>query len=266
MDKRLTFIGGGNIAQAILKGLLKSGYHPGSILVADPSEAQGQLCEDLGVSWTQDNAEAARDAQVVIFCVKPQLMETVATALHGQLNDALVISVAAGITLQQLETWSGSQNIVRSMPNTPALLGQGMFGLYASDRVTSSDRETTTALLSTVGAVRWFDKESDIDAVTAVSGSGPAYFFYLMEAMIDAAESLGLEREAAHALVTQTALGAAVMAKEGAADPKTLRVQVTSPNGTTHAACEHLKEGGFEALIHGALTAARDRSIQLSTS
>ena len=266
MDKRLTFIGGGNIAQAILNGLLKSGYAKDSIIVADPSEAQGEVCKTLGVDWTQDNAAAVQDAHVVLLCVKPQLMHSVASALSGRLGDALVVSVAAGITLKQLIDWCGTEKVVRSMPNTPALLGQGMFGLHASEQVTSSERELTGVLLGTVGAIRWFENESDIDAVTAVSGSGPAYFFYLMEAMIDTAESMGLSREAAHELVTQTALGAATMAKAPGADPKSLRVQVTSPNGTTHAACEHLSAGGFDALVHGALKAARDRSIQLSAS
>ncbi len=264
MDKRLAFIGGGNIAQAILSGLVPTFEDPRTIIVADPSEEQGLQCKALGATWTQDNAAAVADADVVLLCVKPQLMETVVSALSGQLANKLIISVAAGITAGQLSTWCGLDNVIRSMPNTPALVGQGMLGLYAAPSVSDADRALADELLSTVGVTRWFADEHDLDAVTAVSGSGPAYFFYLMEAMIDSAQSLGLSAEAAQELVTQTALGAAAMANQQSANPAALRAQVTSPNGTTHAACEQLRLGGFEDLVDRALRAARDRSIELS--
>ena len=264
MDKRLAFIGGGNIAQAILSGLAPTFEDPRTIIVADPSEEQGLQSEALGATWTQDNPAAVAGADVVLLCVKPQLMETVVSALSGQLANKLIISVAAGITAGQLSTWCGSDNVIRSMPNTPALVGQGMLSLYAAPSVSKADRALANELLSTVGVTRWFPDEHDLDAVTAVSGSGPAYFFYLMEAMIDSAQSLGLTAEAAQELVTQTALGAAAMANQPGANPAVLRAQVTSPNGTTHAACEALKLGGFEDLVDRALRAARDRSIELS--
>ena len=264
MDKRLAFIGGGNIAQAILSGLVPTLDNPRAIIVADPSDEQGLRCQALGATWTQDNPTAVTGADVVLLCVKPQLMEAVAGALSGQLAGKLIISVAAGITSAQLSHWCGTDNVIRSMPNTPALVGQGMLGLYAAPSVSEEDRTLANELLSTVGVTRWFPDEHDLDAVTAVSGSGPAYFFYLMEAMIDSAQSLGLTAAAARELVTQTALGAATMTNQPGANPAALRAQVTSPNGTTHAACEALKLGGFEDLVDRALQAARDRSIELS--
>ena len=264
MDKRLAFIGGGNIAQAILSGLIPTIEHPETIIVADPSAEQGSKCQALGATWTQDNMDAVTNADVVLLCVKPQLIEAVVRALSGQLSNKLIISVAAGITATQLSDWCGSGNVIRSMPNTPALVGQGMLGLYAPKSVKKTDRTVANELLCTVGVTRWFADEHDLDAVTAVSGSGPAYFFYLMEAMIESAQSLGLGEEEARELVVQTALGAAAMANQHDANPAELRAQVTSPNGTTHAACEQLKLGGFNDLIDRALRAARERSIELS--
>ena len=231
--------------------------------MADPSDEQGLRCQALGTTWTQDNPTAVTGADVVLLCVKPQLMEAVAGALSGQLAGKLIISVAAGITAAQLSHWCGTDNVIRSMPNTPALVGQGMLGLYAAPSVSEEDRTLANELLSTVGVTRWFPDEHDLDAVTAVSGSGPAYFFYLMEAMIDSAQSLGLSAEPPGGGDPNRTWGG-INGEPASANPAALRAQVTSPNGTTHAACEQLRAGGFEGLVDRALRAARDRSIELS--
>jgi pyrroline-5-carboxylate reductase len=214
-----------------------------------------------------DGVAAAQDADVVVFAVKPQVMQaaakSVATAV--QATQPLIISVAAGIATADLDRWlGGGHSLVRVMPNTPALLGAGAAGLYANPKVSAERRATAQALMEAVGTARWIDDESLMDAVTALSGSGPAYFFLLMECMEAAALELGLPAEAVRALTLQTALGAARMALESGEAPATLRKQVTSPNGTTAAALGVFEDGQFRALVQKALTAARDRGRQLS--
>jgi len=261
---QLAFIGGGNIAQAIVGGLVESGYDRGAITISDPSPVQGAKAEAMGVNWSQNNAAAINVSDLVFICVKPNLVETVCREATEQLASKTLISVAAGITTQQLIKWSGSSEIVRCMPNTPALVSQGMTGLFATATVAMTTRDSVGELLSTIGKVAWFDAESDLDAVTAISGSGPAYFFYLMEAMVEAAESFNINREVAQTLVLQTALGAATMAQNHDSAPKALRAQVTSPGGTTEAACHLLEAAGLSDTIQAACKAALDRSISLS--
>ena len=264
MTLKLAFIGGGNIAQAIIGGLIQSGYPKDSISVADPSDEQGVHIKALGVSWSTRNQAVVPTADLVLLCVKPNLIETVCNDSGPSLGDKPLVSVAAGITTEQLTRWSGSEQVIRCMPNTPALVGTGMLGLFATSGTDLELKEHVERLLSTVGVTAWFTEEADLNAVTAISGSGPAYFFYLMEAMIEAAESFNIDPDTAKTLVIQTALGAANMASRGNETPKTLRENVTSPGGTTEAACRSLEAANFDRLIAAACEAARDRSISLS--
>jgi pyrroline-5-carboxylate reductase len=262
----IAFLGGGNIATAIIGGLLKTGYAGTDISVADPDETQRQKLRQLGVRVANHNSQAAKNADVILICVKPDQVETAATSIVPLQPDQLVVSVAAGINTTSLKHWLGSANLVRCMPNTPALIGEGMMALFAEAELSQAHRSLATELMSAVGETRWFEQESDLDVVTAISGSGPAYFFYLMESLIDAAMALGLDNQSARHLVLQTALGTAKMAKGNASSPQELRLQVTSPGGTTQAACTVLKDQALPAIIEEAVIAAQQRSIELGTS
>ena len=264
MTQQLTFIGGGNIALAIYGGLIEAGYPPQSITVSDPSPEQGALATAMGLKWQADNASAIATADIVLICVKPNWVETVCQELTASLQDQTLVSVAAGVTTAQIAQWSGTDRVIRCMPNTPALVKKGMMGLFSNPSVDPNTRAAVEKLLSSVGMTTWFDQESDLDAVTAISGSGPAYFFYLMEAMITAAESFGIEEAVARTLVVQTAMGAATMAASSEHSPNALRQQVTSPGGTTEAACSLLTHADFIALVTAACAAAKERSEALS--
>lgn len=259
----IAFLGGGNIATAIIGGLLNTGYAGTDISVADPDQKQCRKLSQMGVSIASTNSQAAQNADVILICVKPDQVEIAATAIVPLRPDQLVISVAAGINTTSLKQWLGSANLVRCMPNTPALIGEGMMALFAEAELSQAHRCLATTLMSAVGETRWFQQESDLDVVTAISGSGPAYFFYLMESLIDAAMALGLDDQSARQLVLQTALGTAKMAKGNAASPQELRIQVTSPGGTTQAACTVLKDQQLPAIIVKAVTAAQQRSVEL---
>jgi pyrroline-5-carboxylate reductase len=267
-DLRIAFIGGGNMARSLVGGLIDKGCKPGRIIVSEPSpEQRALIAKRSPVRMSADGAAAASDADVLVFAVKPQVMasaaKAVATAVRAR--KPLIVSIAAGITTTDLDRWlGGGQAIVRVMPNTPALLGAGATGLYATPKVSAQQRGIAQALMEAVGQARWIDDESLMDAVTAVSGSGPAYFFLLMECMETAALELGLPAETARALILQTAFGAARMAQESGEAPAALRRQVTSPNGTTAAALQAFGDGRFEELVKKALTAARDRGRQLA--
>ncbi len=261
---QIAFIGAGNIAKAILGGYFAK--NPEARIIA--SDAMQSQLDSLpkGVATTTDNHEAVAQADVVMLCVKPNMMGEICRNLSSIAADKLFISVAAGITSSHMREWLGpAAAIVRCMPNTPALVGEGMTGLYAGDEVTEQQKMATEQLLSAVGQVSWFDNESDLDTVTAVSGSGPAYFFLLIEAMEKAAIEMGLSPERAQQLCQQTALGAAKMAFESDLDSSTLRQNVTSPGGTTAAALSVFAEKGFEEAVKQALQAAEKRSIELST-
>ena len=267
-DLRIAFIGGGNMARSLVGGLVARGCKPGRLSVWDPDpEQRARVAKTAPVRMSKDGAAAVQDAEVLVFAVKPQVMRQAAESVAESVQQRrpLIISVAAGITLPTLDGWLGGGNAcVRVMPNTPALLGAGAAGLCANTKVGPEQRAIAQALLEAVGTAQWIEDESLMDAVTALSGSGPAYFFLLMECMEAAALELGLPAAAARQLTLQTAFGAARMAQESGEAPAALRKQVTSPNGTTAAALKVFEEGHFAALVQKALTAARDRGLELS--
>lgn len=264
---RIAFIGGGNMARSIIGGLVADGHPPDRLSAADPSAQQRQRLEaDFGIATSGDNDVLARAADVVVLAVKPQVMPDIARDLAPAIAAAtpLVVSVAAGIRQDALARWLDySGPVVRCMPNTPALIQCGMSALHANAAVTAEQRELATMLLSATGSVVWVEEESQLDVVTGISGSGPAYYFAFMEAMERAALARGLPPETARQLVLGTALGAARMANEAGEDPATLRANVTSKGGTTAAALEAFEQGGLDALVDRAVDAAQKRSIEL---
>ncbi|KAA9129555.1 pyrroline-5-carboxylate reductase [Marinihelvus fidelis] len=263
---RMTFIGGGNMATALIAGLASENGPFEELRVADPSnDARERLAADYGVQTFADAAEAIDGVDVIVLAVKPQVMPLVFETLRGKVAPGtLVISVAAGIRAGAIVDALGVSAVVRAMPNTPALLGAGVTGLYASPGCSDEQRETARSLLAMAGATVSVDDEGLIDVVTAVSGSGPAYFFLLTEALRDAGQALGLDAETATTLATHTAHGAGVMALQGGADVSELRRRVTSPGGTTQAALETLGAGGFGELVAAAVDAATRRGRELS--
>ncbi|MCH7337506.1 pyrroline-5-carboxylate reductase [Acinetobacter sp. NIPH 2699] len=265
LNQNICFIGGGNMAQALIGGLLSRGLPTTRITVSDPVEQIRQILEEKGIQTTTDNVDAVKEADVVVLAVKPQVLATVLQPLKGLLSDKLVISIIAGAEIQTISNLiGGSERIVRVMPNTPALVQTGAHGIYASAAVGAKDRELTSQILAATGLTIWVDNEAQIDAVTAVSGSGPAYFFYLMESMIRAGKNLGLDEKVATALTLQTALGAAQMAITSSNSPAELRKNVTSPNGTTQAALEVFDRAQISQNIQAALAAAQKRSHELA--
>ncbi|AXJ90941.1 MULTISPECIES: pyrroline-5-carboxylate reductase [Acinetobacter] len=264
VNSNICFIGGGNMAQALIGGLISRGLPPTRITVSDPVEQIRQLLQEKEVHVTQDNVAAIKNADVVVLAVKPQVLATVLRPLKGLLSDKLVISIIAGAEIQTISNLIDSNRIVRVMPNTPALVQTGAHGIYANDVVDTSDRELTSQILAATGLTIWVNSEAQIDAVTAVSGSGPAYFFYLMESMIRAGKNLGLDEKVATALTLQTALGAAQMAITSSNTPSELRKNVTSPNGTTQAALEVFDRAQISQNIQSALAAAQKRSQELA--
>ncbi len=265
--RKLAFIGGGNMAGALVGGLVKRGVAASHLVVADPSPDQLQrLQRDYGIAITVDNAAAVKDAEVVVVAVKPQQMRHVAQSLATALaiSRPLVISVAAGIPHAALSRWLGiGVPVVRTMPNRPALNGFGATGLYAPESVGAAHRALAETIMAAVSATVWVDHESQMDTVTALSGSGPAYFFLFMEALEAAARERGLPAEVAHQLTLETAFGAAQMARQSADSLATLREQVTSKGGTTAAALAVLDAAGLRAIVAHAVAAADRRSAEL---
>ncbi|KPG91829.1 pyrroline-5-carboxylate reductase [Pseudomonas sp. RIT-PI-q] len=263
---RIAFIGAGNMAASLIGGLRAKGLEAAHIRASDPgAETRVKVKAEHGIEVFADNAEAIQDADVVVLAVKPQAMKAVCEAIRPNLKpNQLVVSIAAGITCASMNNWLGAQPIVRCMPNTPALLRQGVSGLYATAEVNAEQRQQAQELLSAVGIALWLDEEQQLDAVTAVSGSGPAYFFLLIEAMTAAGVKLGLPADVAAQLTLQTALGAAHMAVASDVDAAELRRRVTSPAGTTEAAIKSFQAGGFEALVEKALGAAAHRSAEMA--
>ena len=263
---RIAFIGAGNMAASLIGGLRAQGVEASAIRASDHgAEQRAKISAEHGIETFAANAEAVAGADVIVLAVKPQVMKGVCQDLAAHLGEGqLIVSVAAGITSASLEDWLGPRAIVRCMPNTPALLRQGVSGLYANARVSAAQRQQAEQLLGAVGLALWLDEERLIDAVTAVSGSGPAYFFLMIEAMTAAGEKLGLPRETAAQLTQYTALGAAHMAVASDVDAAELRRRVTSPAGTTEAAIKTFQAGGFEALVEQALNAAARRSAELA--
>ena len=266
--KKIGFIGGGNMASSLIKGLIASGHLAKHLWVSDTNEETlDSLASLLKVNCTVNNNELINEVDVVVLAVKPQILRGVAEQIAVSLKNkkVLVVSIAAGISQQSLSQWLGGKvAIVRCMPNTPALVQSGATALHANASVTSEQQDLAENILRSVGIALWVAHESELDAVTAISGSGPAYYFLLMEAMEKTALELGLDEHTARLLVQQTALGAAKIALEADESPEELRRKVTSPGGTTQAAIESFEENGFSLLVSKALHAARDRSIEMS--
>lgn len=266
----LTFIGGGNMARSLIAGLVHQGVAPAHIHVAEPvTVLREQLTADFGVKTYAAATEAAAQGAVWVLAVKPQVLRDVCASLTAlaRSTQPLVLSIAAGITSAQLDRWlGGDQAVVRAMPNTPALLGAGVTGLYATAGISAAQRQLADTVLTSAGRTVWIDDEARMDAVTAVSGSGPAYVFLLAEAMEAAARDQGLPADAARTLVVQTLLGASRMLAESGEAPAELRRRVTSPNGTTQAAIESFQADDFEAIVARAIEAATRRGQALSAT
>lgn len=260
----LVFIGGGNMAAAIIGGLVRSGRSPAAILVVDPgAEQRAKLAADWGVRTFPAADAALAEAATVVWAVKPQLFTAAATPVAPYTGNALHLSVMAGIRSDAIARATGTERIVRAMPNTPALIGQGVAGLYARPGVSDAERADVEAILAPTGRLLWVDKEPDLDAVTAVSGSGPAYVFYVIEAMVDAAVAMGLSPEQGRSLTLATLAGATALAEASSDPPSVLRERVTSKGGTTHAAITVLQEAGVAASFGRALQAAQHRAAEL---
>ncbi|MEN8291980.1 pyrroline-5-carboxylate reductase [Acinetobacter radioresistens] len=264
LNCNICFIGGGNMAQALIGGLLARGLPATRITVADPVEQIRSLLQEKDIHVTEDNVAAIHDADVVVLAVKPQVLAKVLQPLKGLFAGKLLISIVAGAQIATIAELVESDQVVRVMPNTPALVQTGAHGLYASPAVQQMDRDLASQILASTGLTLWVNTEEQIDAVTAVSGSGPAYFFYMMESMIQAGKNLGLDEKVATALTLQTALGAAQMAITSSSSPSELRKNVTSPNGTTQAALEIFDRAQISQNIQAALAAAKKRSQELA--
>lgn len=262
------FIGAGNMARSLAGGLLNSGWAADRLLLSDPDTNQRQgAAQALGVKTFADNRDLAAQAEVLVLAVKPQALKEVAEALAPtvQKKQPLVISIAAGVRVRDIERWlGGALPIVRAMPNTAALIGSGASGLYANTRTTEAQRDTAESILRAVGVAVWVQNEALIDTVTAVSGSGPAYFFLVMEVLEKAAIKHGLDPATARLLTLETAYGAAKMALESGEEPSQLRQRVTSPGGTTEQAVQTLEAGQIERVFDDAVVAAMRRARELA--
>ncbi len=260
----IVFIGGGNMASAIVGGLLKSGRAAASISVVDPGEVQrDKLRADFGVRTLAAADATLADAALVVWAVKPQLFQFAAAPCAPFVGRALHLSVMAGIRSDAIVRAAGTERVVRSMPNTPALIGQGIAGLYARSAVTAADRTQVEAVLAPTGQTLWVGREEDLDAVTALSGSGPAYVFYFVEAMVQAAREMGLSEAQGKQLALATFAGATSLAQASSEAPAVLRERVTSTGGTTHAALMSLEASGVKAAFVQALRAAQQRARAL---
>lgn len=266
MPFAIGFIGGGNMARSLIGGLIARRTDPASIIVADPLASQRELlAAQYRVSVTDDNRAVARDSSLLVLAVKPQEMRNVALGIADVLpHEGVVVSVAAGIRVDDIRRWLSGKAIVRCMPNRPALEGCGVTALFAPPDVAREARERAEATLRAVGVTVWVDQEAQMDVVTAVSGSGPAYFFLLIEILERSAIELGLSAETAHRLAVETAYGAGLMARRSSDSPATLREQVTSKGGTTAAALQLLEAHNVRAIFADAIAAAARRSAELA--
>ncbi len=267
-NKKISFIGGGNMAQALISGLIGCGIQPNLITVADPNLSVREQLAANGLNTVDPTADANAaviDADIVVLAVKPQVMKAVIGAFADALSTQLVISVAAGLSTELLSNMlNGYRNIVRAMPNTPAMIQMGATGLYGTDNISAEQKQLATAVMEASGLVMWVEDEAHMHAVTAVSGSAPAYMFYFIESMVDKGIALGLDTEQASALALQTMIGAAKMAMDSEDAPAELRRKVTSPNGTTQAAIESMQANDIGRQIGEAMQACYDRSQALS--
>ncbi len=269
-NSRITFIGCGNMGRSLIGGLIANGLPVNSITGTDINAEQRQITSSqFNIEVLEDNQQAIKDADVVVLAVKPQSMQNTLQAIKAEFarGKPLLISIAAGIRLPHLAQWAGGElAIVRAMPNTPAMIQSGATALCANQITNDTQRDLAEAIMRSVGLALWLDDEILMDPVTALSGSGPAYYFLIMEAMEKAATQLGLSQEHARILTLQTAFGAAKMALESNHDAASLRKQVTSPGGTTEQALNVLIDGGIEDLFKDALEAAQKRSAELAKS
>jgi pyrroline-5-carboxylate reductase len=260
----IAFIGGGNMASAIIGGLLRAGMRPAQFIVVEPHAPQrDKLAADFGIAAQAAGDAALAAASTIVWAVKPQLFSAAAGPVKAWLGGALHLSVMAGIRSESLVAATGSERVVRSMPNTPALIGEGIAGLYARPAVSADERATVERLLEPTGQTLWVEGEDDLDAVTALSGSGPAYFFFFVEAMMAAAVDMGLTAEQGRRLALATCAGAAALGLGSDESPTTLRERVTSKGGTTHAAITSLQADGVDAAIQRAVLAAQKRAAEL---
>ncbi|MFN6101272.1 MAG: pyrroline-5-carboxylate reductase [Burkholderiales bacterium] len=260
----MAFIGGGNMAQALLSGWLKQGLPAAQIHVVEPlAETRQRLQQTLGAHGHETPDSLPSDIQWLVWAIKPQVFKQVASPLAGRFEHALHLSVAAGVRSDSMARWLQSERIVRAMPNTPALVGLGQTGLFARAAVLAPEREQVGQLMQAIGQTVWVAQEALLDAVTAVSGSGPAYVFYFIEAMVSAGVRMGLSNEQAHQLAVGTFVGAAEMARSSAEPLAVLRDKVTSKGGTTYAAINRMQADGLAHLIDAALQAAQQRSVEL---
>lgn len=269
--RTLAFIGAGNMSRSIIAGLIQAGYPAGRIIAANPSRPKlDELADQFGIRITQNNAEAAREADVIVLAVKPQLMAAMLEALVaelGSLAGKLLISIAAGIKVERLQEMAGGHaRIIRTMPNTPSLLGLGMTGLYAPTGIEQADRDFAEQMMQAVGKTLWVAQESGINGVIAAAGSAPAYFFLFMQGIAEEAEAMGFSPEQARLLVQQTALGAAAMVEQNPElSLQALREQVTSKGGTTAEAVKTFQEQGLKPLTSRAMQAAVTRAAEMET-
>jgi pyrroline-5-carboxylate reductase len=260
----IAFIGGGNMASAIIGGLLKQGLPAGQIQVVEPfAEQRARLAQQFGVLASETPGAALGAAGLVVWAVKPQAFKEAAAQTRAHTAAALHLSVAAGIRSDSIARWLGTERVVRSMPNTPALVGQGITALFARSAVTAADRLAVERVIQTTGEYLWLDDEAQLDAVTALSGSGPAYVFYFIEAMIQAGVDMGLGREQARKLAVGTFVGASALANASEEPPDVLRARVTSKGGTTYAALTAMEQDGIQQQFMRAIHAACKRAREL---
>ena len=261
---RIAFIGGGNMASAIIGGLVKQGLAPAQIAVVEPfAEARARLQQQFGVVAVEQSRAALAQAGLVVWAVKPQTFKDAAAQARAHVQQALHLSVAAGIRSDSIAAWLGVERIVRCMPNTPALVGQGMTALYARAAVRADDRDRVEQVIAVTGEHLWVEREEQLDAVTALSGSGPAYVFYFLEAMVQAGAEMGLSEEQARRLAIGTFAGASELARASSEPLQVLRERVTSKGGTTYAALTSLEADHVKAAFVKALHAARRRAEEL---
>jgi pyrroline-5-carboxylate reductase len=261
---RIAFIGGGNMASAIIGGLLRQGMTPDRIAVVEPFDgARGRLRADFGLSAQSAPSDALQGADLVVWAVKPQAFKEAAAQARPHTAGALHLSVAAGIRSDSIAAWLGTERIVRSMPNTPALVGKGMTALFARDAVAAAERTSVEQVIATTGQFLWVGQEPHLDAVTALSGSGPAYVFYFLEAMKRAGAEMGLPADQAYRLAVGTFLGASELAQASQDPPEVLRERVTSKGGTTYAAITSMEQDRVDAMFVKAMHAAHRRAAEL---
>jgi len=265
---KIAFIGRGNMARSLIGGMIATGISNQNISVSEPqADLREKLTKDFGVNALEENASAVTGANVIVLAVKPQNLQEVVTPLGSLVAEArpLLISVAAGVISSSIERWvGGDPALIRVMPNTPALIGAGISALHANSNVSNDQRTLAEKIMAAVGKTVWIKEERLMDAVTAVSGSGPAYFFYVMQAIYDAAVIEGLDAQTARSLSLETALGAARLAVESTEDPGSLQAKVTSPGGTTEAAIKVLDDSGVRDTLQKAVSAARARGGELA--